>query len=395
MKHFSYPKTFRDDSVEEILHQTTVKDPYRWLENPDSEETKKWIESQQKLTDQVFQQFTHRKVLFEKLKEMQNFPKYGCPFKRGNNYFFWKNDGLQNQSVLYMQETLSSEPKVFLDPNKISKDGTVSVGTYSFSESGQYMAYSLHQSGSDWQTICIRDTKSCTDLEERIEWVRFSNIAWSLDNKGFYYAKYPPPQSLEGSKNVQDQRGTETDSAKNQKVYYHTLGTSPDKDELIFCNPEQPDWMYGMDVSDDGRYLILTVHSDCAPVNRFYYLDLQSEKKHNINGLEFEKLIDNFEASYSYITNDDTIFYLETNKDAPKQKVISIDIKNPKETKDIIPESNDVISSVTCVNEKFVVVYMHDVKEIIQLYNMDGKLIQEFPLPTLGSISGISGKRKR
>eukprot|EP01119_Soliformovum_irregulare_P023848 TRINITY_DN841_c0_g4_i1.p1 TRINITY_DN841_c0_g4~~TRINITY_DN841_c0_g4_i1.p1 ORF type:complete len:710 (-),score=195.27 TRINITY_DN841_c0_g4_i1:43-2172(-) len=390
----AYPDTRRDNSVVDDFHGTKVTDHYRWLEDPDSEETRQWVDAQNKITDSVLARCPNREDIFNRLKELQNYPKFGVPSKRGDSYYFWKNDGLQNQSVLYRQQTLTSEPELFLDPNKWSEDGTVSIGVTSFSESGKYLAYAVHQSGSDWKIINVKDTTTGEVLSDKLEWVKFSGIAWTHDDKGFYYCRYPAPKLFEGSDQTQ-KAGTETEKVGKQKVYYHSLGTPQSQDKLIYYVDDQPEWMYGVSVSEDGRYFMLTISESCERVNRLYILDLQLEPKMNGDIVVMDKIIDNFQAEYEYITNDGPLFYLLTNLEAPRKRLITIDItSDKKESKEIIPHKKNVLQYIMPVNkDKFVVSYLQDVQEVLELYSMTGQQLETFALPTIGTIEAMSGKR--
>lgn len=389
MSSIEYPITRRDESVHDDYFGAKVNDPYRWLENPDSEETKQWVEVQNEVTNAILEQCPNKEKIFNRVKEMQDFPQWGTPAKRGNKYYYRYNSGLQNQSVLYVRDSLEGEGRVFLDPNLLSNDGTVSLGVSAFSKSGKYFAYSLHYSGSDWQIIHVKDAETGKDLEDKLEWVRYSGICWTNDNKGFYYNRYTAPKVFENGEDKEFKRGTETEKAKNQAVYYHVVGTPQSEDQLIYIEPLQPDWMFGSNISDDGRYYILTISESCAPVNRVYVADLEREIVRDDQGrLVFNKFIDKFEAGYFYITNDGPLWYFLTNKDAPRKKIIQLDITNPsQEPKTILAETEYVIDCCASVNgNQFLVLYVEDVKEILYLYSMDGTRLKVFDLPSAGAV---------
>eukprot|EP01087_Luapelamoeba_hula_P003251 TRINITY_DN1304_c0_g1_i1.p1 TRINITY_DN1304_c0_g1~~TRINITY_DN1304_c0_g1_i1.p1 ORF type:complete len:711 (+),score=120.10 TRINITY_DN1304_c0_g1_i1:120-2252(+) len=385
------PTTRRDESV---LEQG-VPDPYRWLEDPDSPETQAWVTQQNNFTNKLLTASPVREKFVKRLTELYNYPKFSCPYKRGTKYYYYKNDGLQNQSVLYTQDSLESEPSVFLDPNTLTADGTAALGVTAFSESGKYFAYGVSRSGSDWQTIYVKRTADKTDTEEVLKWVKFSSIAWLHSDEGFFYARYPTPTFVEGDAEA-PKAGAEVDANVDHKLYYHKLGTSQDEDVLIFDTPEEPKLMFGIEITDDGKYLLITVYKGTAPANKLYYAELA----HFIGtreSLNVVKLIDNFEAEYQYITNDDTLFHVKSNRSADRNKILTIDIAHPapESWKDLIPESTDVLSYACCFNQSFLLVcYLHDVKDILQVFSLDGKFLKELELPDIGSVGSITCRRK-
>ena len=292
-----------------LMWTRQVADPYRWLEDPDAENTKKWVEAQNKITNAFLEKIEDRQFLKEKLTEKYNYVKTGCSWKSGKgahaSYYFYKNDGLQNQYVLMRQKTLDSDPTVFFDPNTLAADGTKSLGATSFSDSGRYWAYGVSASGSDWQTIHVRDTTTDTTLEDRISWVKFSGISWLKDDSGFFYNRYPEPVSLSaaGAGSAGDDEakiGSETDANVNMAVYLHILGEPQARDRLVYRTPDYPKWMFGAQVTDDGNYLILTVSESTAPVNRVFTIEvpklLTQLKEKPGEVAEVTKVVDNFDA---------------------------------------------------------------------------------------------------
>jgi prolyl oligopeptidase len=389
---FVYPDARREDEIREH----GLPDPYRWLEDPDSDETRAWVNAQNETFQGFIQKSPDREKLKNCLTELYNYPKRGCPFKRGDYYYYYRNDGLQNQYVLYQQESLEAEARVFLDPNLLESDGTAALGVTSFAESGKYFAYGVKRSGSDWQTIHIKNALTGENLTDQIDWVKFSSIAWTHDDRGFFYARYPKPSSV-----GKEAAGSEIDVNLNHQVYYHRLGTSQDSDVLIYNTPDEPKWMFGVEVTTDGRYLILTISKSTAPINKLYYVDLTNFdpcREEDVFGFPVVKLIDNWDAQYEYVANDGTIFYLKTNLNAPRSKLISIDIEHPEEEKwkVLIPESEDVMSYLLCFDEtRLIACYIHHVKDVLMLYNLaDGRFERELPLPCPGTVTEISGRRK-
>ncbi|XP_073672484.1 prolyl endopeptidase [Garra rufa] len=387
---FQYPNAYMDESVVDDYHGCKVADPYCWLEDPDSEKTQAFVNAQNQVTLPFLEQCEIRDIFKDRMTELYDYPKYSCPFKRGNRYFHFYNTGLQNQSVLYMQENLKAEPSVFLDPNTFSEDGTVALRGYAFSEDGDYLAYGTSASGSDWVEIRFLRVDGATPLEDRLERVKFSCMSWTHDGKGLFYNSYP---EQEGKSD-----GTETSTNLHQKLYYHLLGTPQSQDVLCAEFPDQPKWMSGAEVSDDGRYVLLSIREGCDPVNRLWYCDLNDVPKGITGLLPWVKLIDNFDAEYEYVTNEESVFTFKTNLDAPQYRLINIDFAQPSisQWKELIPQHDkDVIVFATCTNSKFLFVcFLHDVKNVLKMFHLSsGEEIRTFPLD-VGSIVGFTGRKK-
>lgn len=379
-QHLDYPATKTVDTVD-VYHGVEVPDPYRWLEEVDSKATRQWVDAQNEITFGYLKEIPERTPIRQRLTELWNYPKYGVPLKRGGRYFFSKNDGLQDQSVYYMQESLDDEtPEVLIDPNTFSEDGTVALTTMSFSDNGQYLAYGTSASGSDWRTFHIRNVATGEDLSETLEWIKFSSAAWTADAEGFYYGRYAKPP--EGEK-------YET-TVKNMKLYYHHLGTPQSEDRLVYERPDEPEWGFAPDVTDDGRYLIISVWKGTDRRNQVYYKDLHSERG------DIVPLIDAFEASYSFVGNTGTTFYFLTDRDAPNKRLVAIDIEHPARENwtTLLPESEAVLQSAQIINDRFVVQALDDVKARLTIHTLDGTLEKEVELPTIGSVSSIRGRRE-
>ncbi|KAK8748757.1 hypothetical protein OTU49_015978 [Cherax quadricarinatus] len=379
-----YPKVHREDTVEE-LHGIRIPDPYRWLEDPDSEETKAFVDAQNAITLPYLEKCHDRERIKSKLTELWDYPKYSCPFRRGNRYFFFMNTGLQNQSVMYVQDTLEGEAKVFLDPNKLSEDGTIAISGSAFSEDGEIYAYGLSSSGSDWITVQFKKVSSGEDFPEVLEKVKFSSLTWTHDHKGIFYGRYIDHEGVAD--------GTETVSSENQKLFYHRVGTPQSEDVLVVEFPEHPKWRIGAEVSDCGRHLIITTHQDCRD-NLLYHAPLPESITSKIN---LTCIIDTFEADYEYITNDGAVCVFQTNKGAPNYHLIKIDLNNPAPEKweTLIPEhEKNVLSWAACVHEdKLVICYISDVKSVLQLHSLiTGEHLTTLPLD-IGTVSGYSGRR--
>ncbi|KAG0556505.1 hypothetical protein KC19_11G058800 [Ceratodon purpureus] len=397
LKQLQYPKARRDESVKDVYHGVEVSDPYRWMEDPDAPETKEFVAKQVELANSVLAECDNREVLKEKITSMYNYPRHGCPHKIGNKYFYGHNSGLQAQSVLYVRDSLDGESEVLLDPNSLSEDGTVALSIKKFSENAEFLAYGLSSSGSDWVTIKVMRVEDRVVQPDTLSWVKFTSIAWTHDNKGFFYGRYPEPKNMEGT-----DAGTETDINLFHELYYHFLGTDQSEDILCWKDMEHAAWLSSPKVSEDGQYLVLSIGEGCDPVNRLYYFDLTtlsgglSSLRDTNSMLPFNKLVDNFEAQYQYVANDGPIFTFLTNKNAPKYKVTRVDINKPDAWSDVIPESeSDVLTSVSCVNKnQLLVYYIHDVKHVLQIHDLETGAFQwRLPLE-IGSVTGASGRRQ-
>ena len=368
------PFTRLDDTVDDY-HGTQVADPYRWLEEADSAETQSWVDAQQALARAYLDKIPALASINARYTELYNYPKFSAPHKYGENYFFSKNTGLQNQAILYVQAALGAEASIVLDPNTLSTDGTVSLTNQAFSYDGTLLAYGTSASGSDWQELHIRKLATGEDYTEVIRWCKFSGVAWKHDNSGFFYDRLPEPGTV-----------SEEDQNNYSRVYWHTLNTAQADDELVFERPDVKELSFTPTISDDGKYLFLTVYNGTDPRNRLYYREVESTGP-------FIRLLDEADASYSLIGNDGTIFYLQTNLQAPKGRIITIDSTHPEREnwRELLAEQDDVIAFAAIIHQQFVLGYMHDAHHQIKLYSKDGTLLQSVELPTLGSITDLAG----
>jgi len=389
MEALSYPVARKDESCVDDYHGSKIPDMYTWMEDPDSDETKAFVEAQNKVAIPYLKACPAQSKFQSRMTELFNYPKYSCPFKRGDKYFYFMNTGLQNQSVLYVQSSLDADAEVFLDPNKFSEDGTVSLRGRRFSEDGKLLAYGISKSGSDWVTIKFKDVETGEDLPDVLERVKFSCMEWTHDQKGLFYNCY---QDQEGKTD-----GTETTANIHQKLYYHRLGTQQSDDVLIAEFPDNPKWMSGLEICDDGNIALLSIREGCAPVNRLWYYDLRNlpaiDKKP-----EWIKLVDNFDAEYEFITNTGSVFVFKSNHNAPRYKLLSIDLNNTQNGWQTLVEENskDVLEWAACVNQdKLITCYLRDVKSVLEMRNVTtGEVLETFPLD-VGSISGYSGRKKQ
>lgn len=370
MQRLTYPHAPTVEQIDDY-HGTPVADPYRWLENTDSPETEAWVEAQNKLTFGFLEEIPQREQIRQRLTELWDYPKAWAPLRKGQRYFQLRNSGLQNQDVLYVLDSLEAEPRLLLDPNTLSKDGTVALNGWELSDDGRYLAYATSASGSDWQTWRVREVDSGQDLLDLIEWSKFSGAAWTKNANGFYYAAYDRPAE-----------GQEFQSANYfQKLYFHRLNTPQSEDILIYERPDQKEWGFHPLVSEDGRYLIVSVWSGTDVRNRLFYKDLQSEEP-------FVELISELEANYGFIGNDGPIFYLRTDLDAPRGRLIAIDVHQPAKAnwRTIVPQDQDVLEAVKIVNQQFVTIYLHDAYHQVCRFGLDGTPLGEIALPMMGTI---------
>lgn len=370
-----YPVTKKSD-VKENYHGVEVADPFRWLEDDNSAETKAWVIEQNKVTFNYLQTIPFRNKVKERLSEMWNYPRIGSPSKEGNWYYFSKNDGLQNQSILYRQMGLTGAAEVFLDPNKLSADGTAALGGTSFSKSSRYFAYLVAQSGSDWQEISVMDVVTKKLLADKIQWVKFSGITWKGD-EGFYYSRYPAP----------DDKNKLSKQNQFHAVYYHKIGTSQEQDELVFEDKAHPLRNVGAGLTEDNRFLILST-SEGTSGNEVWVKDLQQNQK------EFTLLVPGFKTEPSVIENVADKLLVLTNDGAPNYKVILIDPKNPKVQLVVIPERQEVLQNVNTGGGYLFCSYLKDASTKVFQYTMDGKLVREIKLPGIGSAGGFGGKKE-
>ena len=374
----NYPHTKRVEQIDNY-HGVEVPDPYRWLENPDSESTKDWVAAQNKITFGYLNNIAAKEKIQQRLTQLWDYEKYGSPFKRGQRYFYFKNDGLQNQSVLYTLESLDEAGEVLLDPNTLSEDGTIALSGLSISDDGQWLAYGLSTAGSDWVEYRVRNIATKQDSSDRLQWIKFSGTSWTKDNQGFYYSRYDEPNEQTKLEDVN----------YYQKLYYHRLGTEQAEDTLIYHRPDQKEWGFDGSVTEDGKYLVISVWRGTDRKNLVFYQDLSQPES------EVVELISEFEASYGVIENDGDTFWVRTDLDAPRGRVIAIDLNNSQRTnwQEIIPEAAETLRSVGLLNNQFVTNYLKDARSQINIHNLDGTLVREVELPGIGSAGGFGGKR--
>ena len=379
MPTLSYPTTRTTNQVDNY-HGVSVPDPYRWLEDDNAAETKAWVTAQNKVTYGYLSAIPQGPAIKQRLKKLWNYERYGVPTKQGERYFFTRNDGLQNQAVLYTLPALDAEPTVLLDPNKLSTDGTIALAGMAISDDGKLMAYGLSASGSDWEEWKVRDVHTGQDLPDSLKWVKFSGAAWTKDGKGFFYSRYDEPKA--------DAQLTKVNYF--QKVYYHVVGTPQSADRLVYNRPDHKDWGFGTSVTDDGHYLLIDVTEGTDTRNRLYYQDLTTP------GSPVVELLNDFDAQYSFVDNDGPIFWINTDLDAPRGRVIAVDITKPARAnwREVIPQAAEPLKGVHTLNNSFVCEYLKDARSQVKLFSLTGQFLSELALPGIGSAGGFGGKRK-
>ncbi len=373
----TYPEASKTD-VSDDYHGTRVADPYRWLEDPDSAETRAWVNAENKVTFAFLEAIPARDRLRKRLTKLWDYEKYGVPSKEGDRYFFTRNSGLQNQSVLHVMS--GDDTDVLLDPNTLSTDGTVALSGLEPSQDGGLLAYGLASAGSDWQEWKVRDVATKNDLSDHLKWIKFSTASWTKDARGFYYGRFPEPGPGE------DLKGTNY----HQKLYYHKLGTPQGDDLLVYERPDQKEWQFHGDVTDDGRYLIITVSKGTDHKYRILYQDLEARDAKPV------ELIDNFDHEYTFIDNDGPVFWFKTDNAAPRGRLIAIDTRkpDPADWKEVIPQVAETLNHVGLVGGKFLASYLTDARTQVKVFDLDGTFVREVEFPGIGTASGFDGKRK-
>jgi len=372
----SYPETRKMDTVDSYFGMK-VADPYRWLEDDNSDETKAWVTAQNKVTFGYLNQIPERAQLRGRLTELWNYERYGAPFKRGGKYFYFKNDGLQNQSVLYVTTNLRESGRVLLDPNKLAADGTTALSGLSVSDDGKTLAYGIAVAGSDWQEWRFLDIETGAQLPDVLKHIKFSGVSWTADGSGVFYSRYPEA----------DSRGRLSAQNFFQKLYFHKLGTQQSGDKLIYERPEDGQKFVRADVTDDGKWLVINVGRGTAPMNMVYLKDLS-----DANSAIFP-VIDELVADYTYIANVGNIFYFRTDRNAPLGKVVSVNVKTSKKIwKDVIAQKKEMLDGASMLDGKLVANYLKDAYTQVNIHDRNGRFMRNIQLPGIGTASGFDGR---
>ena len=374
----TYPVSVKIDQVDDY-HGTKVADPYRWLEEGNSAQTATWIAAQNSLTESFLTKIPARDKIRQRLTTLWNYERFGVPFTEGGRTFISRNDGLQNQAVLYVMVDVTDAGRVLLDPNTLSSDGTVALAGLAVSPNGKYLAYGTATSGSDWNTWKVRDIDTGKDLPDTLEWVKFSDASWRKDGAGFFYSRYDAPN--DASKLA--------DTNYFQKLYFHRLGSAQSSDVLIVSRPDHKEWGFDGHVTEDGRYLIITISQGTERKSRIYFKDLTMVDS------AVQPLLDEFDALYRFIDNDGPVFIFRTDNNAPRGRIVAIDTRSPAPSawKKLVAESAETLQSASVVGNRLLAHYLQDAHSQVKVFDLAGKLQHQVVLPGIGSVSGFDGKR--
>ena len=370
VKKYAYPAAKNVD-VADDYHGTKVADPYRWLEDTNSAETIAWVEAENKVTAAYFVQIPQRAKIHARLAELFNYARYNRAFEVAGKYFLFRNDGLQNQDILYVADKPNGEERALLDPNTLRADGTAALSGLSVDRDAKLLAYAIAQAGSDWSEWHVRDIATGKDLPDSVQWTKFTSAEWTHDGRAFYYQRFPQP----------DTKAELTESNKNAQLYLHTLGEPQSSDKLIYQRPDHPNWIFGATVSDDGRYLVIQIETGDAGKNMLFYQDLEAA------GSKTVELINELKSQFHFLGNQGSTFYLFTTDGAPKGRVIAIDVNRPEHAgwKAIVPEQAETLSSAQLVGGKLILSYLKDAHSVARIASVNGKMERELVLPGLGT----------
>jgi prolyl oligopeptidase len=376
-----YPETRRVEVVDDY-HGTKVADPYRWLEEDvrKSKDVADWLEAQNRVTFEFLKSIPEREAIQKRITDLWNYEKISAPQRHGGRYFFSRNDGLQNQNVLFVQDSLDGEAKMLLDPNTWSKDGTVALSGAEVSDDARLVAYGVAAAGSDWNTWKVLDVSSGKTLDDELKWIKFAGASWTKDAKGFFYSRFPEPKKEDAFQGLN----------VNMKLYYHKLGAPQSEDVLVYERPDQPKWGVNGEVSEDGRWLLIALSDGTTSRKvRLIYKDLSKPDSKPV------ELIDNHNNKFSFLGNEGGVFFFRTDYNAPKNQIIAIDTANPdrKNWTVIVPEANEVLTSASLVNNRFICSYLKDARTAIKVHELDGKFVRGVELPGIGTATGFAGKR--
>jgi prolyl oligopeptidase len=358
------------------LHGRTIEDPYYWLEEPDSAETRNWVKLQNERTQEFFRAVPERESIRKRLTELWNYQKSSIPVKRGSRYFFTQNDGLQDQSILYTVDRIGDTPRLLLDFNTLSDDGTVAMTAMQPSHDGRLVAYGLAGAGSDWEEWRVLDVATGRPTADHLKWIKFSTVSWTADDKGFFYCRYDEPEKGEMFRS----------SNYFQKLYHHLVGTPQSEDRLVYFRPDEKEWVYEAQTSDDGVYLIIHVWNATGINNALFYRDLQADGP-------VVELIPTFVSRYQFIGNDGPVFWLQTDQQAPRGRLLSVDIRRPDGWHEIIPEREHTLVATTLVGEHFIAHYIRDAQSNVEIFDLNGAAVRAVTLPGIGSVTGFEGRR--
>ena len=371
-----YPESLPTD-VSDVYHEKIVADPYRWLEDTESEATSKWIAAQNELTRSYLDAIPERPGFAKRLTELWNFERFGLPVRRGDHYFFTHNDGLQNQSVLYKADSPTAPRQVLIDPNKLTADGTVALSSWEPTKDGKLVGYSLADGGSDWRTWKVRNVETGEDLKDEIRWVKFSEISWLPDSSGFFYGRYAEPlpgEELSGTNYF-------------QQLFFHKLGDPQSADTLVYKRDDEKEWGFTPLVTDDGRFLVITNWRSTEPVSQVFVKNLAKADA------VVEPLLTGFDADYEFVASDGDELFFVTDSDAPRRRLIAVNVNSPAVKREVIATTGDVLQSASLLGNRWFTTYLKDARGLAKIHNFDGSVMREIELPGLGSVGGFGGLR--
>lgn len=376
----SYPETRRVEQTD-VYHGTSVADPYRWLEEDvrQSKEVAAWVESQNRVTQAYLEAIPERTTIQKRLTELWNFAKYSEPARVGGRYFFRKNDGLQNQAVLYWSDSLDATPQVLIDPNHWAADGTVALAAAVPSEDGQRLAYAVSEAGSDWQTIKVMEVASGTQLSDELKWVRWGGVRWNHTGDGFYYGRYPEPEAGQQFQSL----------ALHHKIYFHRLGTSQSEDQLIYERPDHPEWTFGITLTDDDQFLVIEIGKSTDDQNQVFYRPVNGPAD------QWTELIGDFDNQFTFLGNHGRSFYFLTDLKAPSKRIVAMDLDKPGRDalREVVPAAEETLEGAQIVNQQLITSYLKDATSRIRIYAASGELVREVELPGIGTAAGFNGRQ--
>ncbi|MDG2381451.1 MAG: prolyl oligopeptidase family serine peptidase [Pirellulaceae bacterium] len=374
-----YPEA-RREAIHDTFHGVKVADPYRWLEQDvrESKEVQKWVEAENKVTQAYLSAIPERDQIRKRLTKLWNYPKYSAPFQRGGKYFFRKNDGLQNQAVLYVANSADGEARVLLNPNTWTKDGTVALSSAVPSDDARLLAYTASEGGSDWKTLRVMNIESGKLLEDELKWIRWGGVNWLPDGSGFYYARYPKPEAGEQYQAL----------ALNQMIYFHQIGSQQSDDQLVYRREDHPDWTFDLTLTDDDQYQVISITKSTDDQNMVLY------RKADNPTAPWIELIGDFDNQFWFVGNQDATFYFLTDLDAPTKRVVSISLTQPGRShlKEIIPAETETLRSATILNEQFVASYLKDATTRVKILSLDGEFVRDVEFPGIGTAGGFRGR---
>jgi len=372
-----YPAAPRG-SVVDTYFGTQVPDPYRWLEEIDSPQTRAWVKAEAALTASYFAGIPQRAALYRHIKRMADYERIGAPYHVKNHYFYTYNSGLLNQAVLYTMDGPHGKPRVLIDPNKFSVDGTVALGPTAVSDDGTLIAYATQSAGSDWETWHVRNVSTGVDTNDSVEWSKFSGASWLKDGSGFYYSRYAAPTT----------GATYKSALYGQQVYFHKIGTPQSADRIAYQDPAHKDYFFSADVTEDGRYVILSQSGGRSYNTRLYFKDTRSTSD------TFTPLLVKGDAQYNFVDNVGSTFFIETDKNAPNHRVIAVDVRDPEHVRTVIPETSSALQHVSTAGNRLFAHYLKDAHSQVEEYTHSGRLVRDVTLPGIGTASGFAGQRE-